>query len=119
MAWILPPKEERQSGIEFEWLDAVGKEVYLRVAQRGGYLQPEFDGIFAADDPRVPGAVRQGHATPLSVKPLAVKEEKAGAGKAQPASQPPAKPLAATAGNNNRPRVTTPAKPAPEDWSDL
>src|SRR5262245_10816245 len=30
---IVPPEEERRDGIEFEWLDAVGKEVFLRVTQ--------------------------------------------------------------------------------------
>jgi hypothetical protein len=87
------------------------------VTQRDSYLQPEYAGVFGADDARVPEQVRQGHATPLTVKPLAVKEEKASAGKARAASPAPAKPPAGPAStNNNRPRVATPTK---EDWSNI
>jgi hypothetical protein len=112
---LLPPEGERRDGIEIDWLGAIGKEVYLRVTQRDSYLQPEFSGVFAADDPRVPEQVRQGHATPLTVKPLAVKEEKAG--KARPAK--PAGIAGVAAAANSRPHAAAPAKPAPEDWSNL
>jgi hypothetical protein len=118
---VLPPEEERQGGsFTVDWGDAEGREAFLRVTQRDNYLQPEYAGVFGVDDGRVPAEVRQGHQTPLSVKPLAVKDEKAGSGKARATSQPPAKsPAGPASTNNNRPRVTTPAKPAAEDWSDV
>src|SRR5262249_6677927 len=73
---IIPPPEERQGGFEVEWDEAVGREVFLRVTLRDGFLQPEYAGVYGADDARVPEEVRQGHPAPLTVKPLVVKDEK-------------------------------------------
>jgi hypothetical protein len=117
---LVPPEEERQGRpVEFDWADAEGREVFLRVTQRDNFLQPEYAGVFGADDPRVPAEVRQGHQVPLTVKPLVVKDEKAQAAKARPAG-PPRGIAGAAAANDARPRATTPVKPAkPEDWSDL
>jgi hypothetical protein len=115
---IGPPKEECQGrGCDIVWADAEDREVFLRVTLRDSFLQPEYDGIYGVDDARVPEQVRQGHQTPLTVKALVVKDEKAQGAKARPAGPPPGG--AAPAAGGARPRATTPVKPKPEDWSDL
>lgn len=113
---ILPPEEQRQGTFDVDWSEALGREVYLRVQQRDSFLQPEYAGVYGADDPRVPEKVRRGEQTPLSEKPLAVKEEKAGgAGRARTAGPPPAR----AAANDTPATTAATSKPQADDWSDL
>lgn len=60
---LLPPEDQRNGMVTIDWLQALGRECYLKIQARaykkadgtpGTATEPTFDGIFAPDDDRVP-----------------------------------------------------------------
>jgi hypothetical protein len=131
---LVPPADgpKAHRNFEIDYCNAEGKAVFLRLADRkdgSGFLQVEWGGIYAADDPRVPEKVRNGEPTPLTERALNLKGKGLQAERAERGEKPEragataaAKPAAGNASANgpaNGPAAANRVEPAADSFDDL